>query len=154
MDSNITMSDWISSVFNAENGNTMKNREDMARIKSEPISMTDNEDESTNTNPQGSSQFVDEATHSIPSGEQNCNGHSEWRPLRSRSFLTDSQISLLSGQYKRNPFPSKYEMSALAEQINVNKRVVQVHFILISLDFIEFYLLYCVYMFHSSITYK
>lgn len=50
----------------------------------------------------------------------------DWRPLRSRSFLTDAQVQILSQQFKRNPFPSKYELSALAEQIGVNKRVVQV----------------------------
>lgn len=50
----------------------------------------------------------------------------DWRPLRSRSFLTDAQVGILSTQFKRNPFPSKYELSALAEQIGVNKRVVQV----------------------------
>jgi hypothetical protein len=50
----------------------------------------------------------------------------DWRPLRSRSFLTDAQVAILSTQFKRNPFPSKYELSALAEQIGVNKRVVQV----------------------------
>uniref|UniRef100_A0A1I7ZK34 Zinc finger E-box-binding homeobox protein zag-1 n=1 Tax=Steinernema glaseri TaxID=37863 RepID=A0A1I7ZK34_9BILA len=53
---------------------------------------------------------------------------SEWRPLRSRSFLTDAQVAILHTQYKRNPFPSKYELSAMAEQIGVNKRVVQVWF--------------------------
>lgn len=50
----------------------------------------------------------------------------DWRPLRSRSFLTDAQVGVLTAQFKRNPFPSKYELSALAEQIGVNKRVVQV----------------------------
>ncbi|RCN26480.1 homeobox domain protein, partial [Ancylostoma caninum] len=50
----------------------------------------------------------------------------DWRPLRSRSFLTDAQVTILSNHFKRNPFPSKYELSAVAEQIGVNKRVVQV----------------------------
>lgn len=64
-----------------------------------------------------------------------------WRPLRSRSFLTDAQVlspgqsssnqqsfqvTILQNHFKRNPFPSKYELSAVAEQIGVNKRVVQV----------------------------
>lgn len=49
-----------------------------------------------------------------------------WRPLRSRSFLTDVQVLILHSHFKRNPFPSKYELSAVAEQIGVNKRVVQV----------------------------
>ncbi|KAK6746549.1 hypothetical protein RB195_000056 [Necator americanus] len=52
----------------------------------------------------------------------------DWRPLRSRSFLTDAQVTILSNHFKRNPFPSKYELSAVAEQIGVNKRVVQVWF--------------------------
>lgn len=51
-----------------------------------------------------------------------------WRPLRSRSFLTDAQVVILHSHFKRNPFPSKYELSAVAEQIGVNKRVVQVWF--------------------------
>uniref|UniRef100_A0AC34GQP9 Homeobox domain-containing protein n=1 Tax=Panagrolaimus sp. ES5 TaxID=591445 RepID=A0AC34GQP9_9BILA len=49
----------------------------------------------------------------------------ELKPLRSRSFLTDSQVGILTTHFKRNPFPSKYDLSALAEQIGVNKRVVQ-----------------------------
>ncbi|KAF1758623.1 hypothetical protein GCK72_015082 [Caenorhabditis remanei] len=52
----------------------------------------------------------------------------DWRPLRSRSFLNDSQVAILQNHFKRNPFPSKYELSAVAEQIGVNKRVVQVWF--------------------------
>ncbi|KAK6029467.1 homeobox domain protein [Ostertagia ostertagi] len=52
----------------------------------------------------------------------------DWRPLRSRSFLTDAQVAVLNTHFKRNPFPSKYELSAVAEQIGVNKRVVQVWF--------------------------
>lgn len=55
----------------------------------------------------------------------NCSGD-EWKPLRSRSYLSDEKISLLQGHFRRNPFPSKYELSALAEQIGVAKRVVQV----------------------------
>lgn len=50
----------------------------------------------------------------------------EWKPMRSRSFLTDAQVGLLEQQFKRNRFPSKYDLSALAEKIGVNKRVVQV----------------------------
>jgi hypothetical protein len=61
-----------------------------------------------------------------------------WRPLRSRSFLGDTQIAVLASQYKRNPFPSKYEMSALAEQIHVNKRVVQVGKFILDFLFHEF----------------
>uniref|UniRef100_A0A914WD68 Uncharacterized protein n=1 Tax=Plectus sambesii TaxID=2011161 RepID=A0A914WD68_9BILA len=52
----------------------------------------------------------------------------DWRPLRSRSFLTDAQVAVLYSQFRRNPFPSKYELSAVAERIGVNKRVVQVWF--------------------------
>jgi hypothetical protein len=58
----------------------------------------------------------------------------EWRPtaagsaLRSRSFLSDEQLKLLADQFRRNPLPSKYELSALAEKCAVNKRVVQVWF--------------------------
>jgi hypothetical protein len=52
----------------------------------------------------------------------------DWRPLRSRSFLTDAQVAVLHTQFRRNPFPSKYELSAVAERIGVNKRVVQVWF--------------------------
>lgn len=55
-------------------------------------------------------------------------GREDWRPLRSRSFLTDDQVTVLQAQFHRNPFPSKYELSALADQIGVNKRVVQVWF--------------------------
>ncbi|VDN02857.1 unnamed protein product [Thelazia callipaeda] len=51
-----------------------------------------------------------------------------WKPLRSRSFLTDAQVAILHAHFKRNPFPSKYELSAVAAQIGVNKRVVQVWF--------------------------
>lgn len=53
-------------------------------------------------------------------------GSGTWKPLRSRSFLTDAQVAILHAHFKRNPFPSKYELSAVAEQIGVNKRVVQV----------------------------
>lgn len=53
---------------------------------------------------------------------------SDWKPLRSRSFLSDTQVATLYNQFKKNRFPSKYELSALAEQIGVNKRVVQVWF--------------------------
>ncbi|CAJ0565326.1 unnamed protein product, partial [Mesorhabditis spiculigera] len=53
---------------------------------------------------------------------------SEWRPMRSRSFLTDAQVSILQSHFQRNPFPSKYDLAALAMQIGVNKRVVQVWF--------------------------
>lgn len=35
-------------------------------------------------------------------------------------------MAVLQNHFKRNPFPSKYELSAVAEQIGVNKRVVQV----------------------------
>lgn len=63
---------------------------------------------------------VDTSTNS------NSRSNSTWRPLRSRSFLTDAQVSILQTHFKRNPFPSKYELSAVAEQIGVNKRVVQV----------------------------
>lgn len=52
----------------------------------------------------------------------------DWKPMRSRSFLTDAQVEILNEQFKRNSFPSKYELSALAECISVNKRVVQVWF--------------------------
>uniref|UniRef100_A0A0N5A767 Zinc finger E-box-binding homeobox protein zag-1 n=1 Tax=Parastrongyloides trichosuri TaxID=131310 RepID=A0A0N5A767_PARTI len=52
----------------------------------------------------------------------------DWKPLRSRSFLSDTQVATLYNQFKKNRFPSKYELSALAEQIGVNKRVVQVWF--------------------------
>lgn len=51
-----------------------------------------------------------------------------WKPLRSRSFLTDNQVAVLHSHFRKNPFPSKYELSAVAEQIGVNKRVVQVSF--------------------------
>lgn len=53
----------------------------------------------------------------------------DWKPIRSRSFLTDNQVQVLSQQFKRNRLPSKYELSALAEQIGVNRRVVQVNFV-------------------------
>lgn len=55
-----------------------------------------------------------------------------WRPsgagsvLRPRAFLSDAQVKTLADQFRRNPLPSKYELSALAERIGVNKRVVQV----------------------------
>lgn len=51
----------------------------------------------------------------------------DWKPIRSRSFLTDNQVQILSQQFKRNRLPSKYELSALSEQIGVNRRVVQVN---------------------------
>ncbi|CAB3406036.1 unnamed protein product [Caenorhabditis bovis] len=68
--------------------------------------------------------------HATPSEEGSQDGKSspDWRPLRSRSFLNDSQVAILQNHFKRNPFPSKYELSAVAEQIGVNKRVVQVWF--------------------------
>ncbi|CAJ0928518.1 unnamed protein product, partial [Mesorhabditis belari] len=59
---------------------------------------------------------------------QQRNGDPSWRPMRSRSFLTDAQVAILQNHFQRNPFPSKYELSAVAEQIGVNKRVVQVWF--------------------------
>ncbi|GMT24063.1 hypothetical protein PFISCL1PPCAC_15360, partial [Pristionchus fissidentatus] len=52
----------------------------------------------------------------------------EWKPLRSRSFLNENQLAILQTHYRRNAFPSKYELSSVAEQIGVNKRVVQVWF--------------------------
>ncbi|PAV90835.1 hypothetical protein WR25_06272 [Diploscapter pachys] len=66
--------------------------------------------------------------NSIDSPNLNINDSEGGRPLRSRSFLTDSQVAVLQTHFKRNPFPSKYELSAVAEQIGVNKRVVQVWF--------------------------
>ncbi|KAL3089202.1 hypothetical protein niasHT_021146 [Heterodera trifolii] len=59
----------------------------------------------------------------------------EWRPsanggsaLRPRAFLTDAQVKVLAEQFRRNSLPSKYQLSEMAEQIGVNKRVVQVWF--------------------------
>uniref|UniRef100_A0A914ZIZ9 Uncharacterized protein n=1 Tax=Parascaris univalens TaxID=6257 RepID=A0A914ZIZ9_PARUN len=64
----------------------------------------------------------------MESSDQRTPKNDSWRPLRSRSFLTDAQVAILLTHFKRNPFPSKYELSAVAEQIGVNKRVVQVWF--------------------------
>lgn len=66
--------------------------------------------------------------HMLPSSGVPGGCGTTWKPLRSRSFLTDTQVAVLNSHFKRNPFPSKYELSAVAEQIGVNKRVVQVWF--------------------------
>lgn len=66
----------------------------------------------------------DDANDSVSGNSTNV----DWKPMRSRSFLTDAQVDILNEQFKRNSFPSKYELSALAECISVNKRVVQVWF--------------------------
>jgi hypothetical protein len=76
---------------------------------------------STKMEAEDTEEASDELLPSGDSAEEN-----PWHPLRSRSFLDNAQISHLLAQYKCNPFPSKYEMSSLAEQIHVNKRVVQV----------------------------
>uniref|UniRef100_A0A7E4W423 Zinc finger E-box-binding homeobox protein zag-1 n=1 Tax=Panagrellus redivivus TaxID=6233 RepID=A0A7E4W423_PANRE len=55
-------------------------------------------------------------------------GTPELKPLRSRAFLTEPQVNTLTMHFKRQPFPSKYELSALAEQTGVTKRTVQVWF--------------------------
>uniref|UniRef100_A0A0N5AVX0 Zinc finger E-box-binding homeobox protein zag-1 n=1 Tax=Syphacia muris TaxID=451379 RepID=A0A0N5AVX0_9BILA len=73
-------------------------------------------------------QAENTTTASETAGRTNARRNDTWRPLRSRSFLTDAQVVILHSHFKRNPFPSKYELSAVAEQIGVNKRVVQVWF--------------------------
>jgi len=52
----------------------------------------------------------------------------DWRPLRSRSFLSEEQLAVLHEHFRLNPFPNKYELTALADKIGVSKRVVQVWF--------------------------
>ncbi|VDM32177.1 unnamed protein product [Toxocara canis] len=84
-------------------------------------------------NPDTSKEELDIPVGSAEGAEVESSGHETpkndaWRPLRSRSFLTDAQVAILLTHFKRNPFPSKYELSAVAEQIGVNKRVVQVWF--------------------------
>lgn len=85
-----------------------------------------------------SSSILPSSTPSTPLQQSN----GEWKPLRSRSFLNESQLAILQTHYRycfpffsffnvflsfrRNAFPSKYELSSVAEQIGVNKRVVQV----------------------------
>uniref|UniRef100_A0A915J7L6 Uncharacterized protein n=1 Tax=Romanomermis culicivorax TaxID=13658 RepID=A0A915J7L6_ROMCU len=56
------------------------------------------------------------------------NNNDDWRPLRSRSFLSDEQVAILHDHFRSNPFPNKYELSMLADRVNVGKRVVQVWF--------------------------
>lgn len=81
-----------------------------------------------------SGQLKEEAKDSTNLDGQTTGYLDEWRPsaagsaLRSRSFLSDQQLKVLADQFRRNPLPSKYELSALAERIGVNKRVVQVWF--------------------------
>uniref|UniRef100_A0AC35U6C8 Homeobox domain-containing protein n=1 Tax=Rhabditophanes sp. KR3021 TaxID=114890 RepID=A0AC35U6C8_9BILA len=75
-----------------------------------------------------SSSTIDEEEQNKHVNENGNGNKSDWKPLRSRSFLSDTQVATLYNQFKKNKFPSKYELSALAEQIGVNKRVVQVWF--------------------------
>lgn len=97
-------------------------------IKSEPVD-SHNQDSLQNfsikTSPH-SSATKNEKPLSPEDSTSNCSD--EWRPLRSRSFLSDDQVVILQNHFRRNPFPNKYELSALADQINVGKRVVQVWF--------------------------
>ena len=105
----------------------------LALIKSEVLKKSNIKEER-----ESSIEVEDQETKPIKA-EIKAEESSDWKPLRSRSFLTDSQVSILSAHFKRNPFPSKYELSALAEQIGVNKRVVQVIYILFS-HFIMYYI--------------
>ncbi|VDK45237.1 unnamed protein product [Anisakis simplex] len=106
-------------------------------IGSEMACSKDDLDMSIGSNEMDCSSGIDDAsklTNTIYSNRNSANSHRSnnnnetWRPLRSRSFLTDAQVGILLTHFKRNPFPSKYELSAVAEQIGVNKRVVQVWF--------------------------
>ncbi|CAI4221395.1 unnamed protein product [Auanema sp. JU1783] len=86
------------------------------------------EDKLDTTTTTSSSATSPSPAMNVNESESDSNKEDGWRPLRSRSFLTDSQVAILHTHFKRNPFPSKYELSAVAEQIGVNKRVVQVWF--------------------------
>jgi hypothetical protein len=87
-------------------------------------SSEDMKDGNDTADTKGEKMDIDDA-HSNAASQQNVG---DYRPLRSRSFLNDAKVQLLHAQFRRNAFPSKYELSALAEQIDVKKRVVQVWF--------------------------
>lgn len=140
----------LSAAFSASNTeNSTKNldikpdpmsteeKDDFSPIKSEPIheikkeiitaTTEDSEAEMKDISNESKNLDTDEPRDSQDLTKEECELKGlDWRPLRSRSFLTDAQVAILATQFKRNPFPSKYELSALAEQIGVNKRVVQV----------------------------
>lgn len=97
--------------------------------KEEPLESplsTNNDFTSTMKTSPHSTMVKQEKGPSPEDSMSNCSD--EWRPLRSRSFLSDDQVLVLQNHFRRNPFPNKYELSALADQINVGKRVVQVWF--------------------------
>ncbi|KAF8375494.1 zag-1, partial [Pristionchus pacificus] len=100
--------------------------ESQSEEKIDPIKEIDNKDESMEMDETKSvsSSILPSSTPSTPLQQSN----GEWKPLRSRSFLNESQLAILQTHYRRNAFPSKYELSSVAEQIGVNKRVVQVWF--------------------------
>ncbi|KAE9417743.1 hypothetical protein Angca_006105 [Angiostrongylus cantonensis] len=109
-------SSLLSSYFNS----TMSSESTPPRCDSSPDEKKDNKNEIVNDITEGDLEVVvgNEMINEEKVSSQ------DWRPLRSRSFLTDAQVAILNTHFKRNPFPSKYELSAVAEQIGVNKRVV------------------------------
>ncbi|PAV91057.1 hypothetical protein WR25_01265 [Diploscapter pachys] len=114
-------------------GNVKEENGSEQSVKEEPdedVQMKEEEakEEETVQEEDVSSNLSSIFNNSIDSPNLNINDSEAGRPLRSRSFLTDSQVAVLQTHFKRNPFPSKYELSAVAEQIGVNKRVVQVWF--------------------------
>lgn len=106
-----------------DNGTFFKN----PCVKSEKSNQVDvvYRDDLVRSHSSGESAEQQETQNDLPSSCAVGSG-ATWKPLRSRSFLTDAQVAVLHAHFRRNPFPSKYELSAVAEQIGVNKRVVQV----------------------------
>lgn len=124
----------LSKLLNSSNNNCcfIKNEDEFENNAVEEADIESTSNTPTAVNKLNENQIDDEAMDT-ESDEANAsiNGNSgsiDWKPMRSRSFLTDAQVDILNEQFKRNRFPSKYELSALAECISVNKRVVQVIF--------------------------
>uniref|UniRef100_A0A1I8BHP5 Homeobox domain-containing protein n=1 Tax=Meloidogyne hapla TaxID=6305 RepID=A0A1I8BHP5_MELHA len=134
---NNVKNNWIGENKNVEEkkiNNFQKNSTTFKEIKQQ-TQKTNEIDKELNNNLNLFSELNEDLINSNNSSSVDSIELDEWRHssaagsvLRSRSFLSDQQLRILAEQFRRNSLPSKYELSSLAEKINVNKRVVQVWF--------------------------
>ncbi|KAI1726557.1 zinc-finger double domain-containing protein [Ditylenchus destructor] len=122
----------IQSAFTSANGikketNVTFHQPEEHKVKKEEIDEeNDNMDAESCTSRDDGEISIDDGCDKLANGI--VAEHGDWKPMRSRSFLTDAQVAILDQHFKKNRFPSKYDLSALAVKIGVNKRVVQVWF--------------------------
>lgn len=120
----------IQSAFTSANGikketNVTFHQPEEHKVKKEEIDEeNDNMDAESCTSRDDGEISIDDGCDKLANGI--VAEHGDWKPMRSRSFLTDAQVAILDQHFKKNRFPSKYDLSALAVKIGVNKRVVQV----------------------------